>query len=114
MNVVSMDEGRTAEPIEGVTLTILAGADRTNAQHFEIEPGAEVPVHSHEHEQVGQIFEGTLTFVRDDEAVEVGPGDTYAIPSNEPHGARNDGGETVVGIEMFSPPRLNPDWAPDE
>lgn len=113
MDVVSVDEGRTAEPIEGVTLTILAGDERMNVQHFDIDPGAEVPVHSHDNEQVGQIFEGTLTFLVDGEELVVGPGDSYAIPAGEPHGARNDGDDPVVGVDVFSPPRPNPDWAPD-
>lgn len=114
MDVVSMRDGRSAEPIEGVKLTVLAGDERMNAQHFEIQPGAEVPEHSHEHEQVGQIFEGTFTFLVDGEEIVVGPGDSYAIPSNEPHAAINEGDEVVTGVEMFSPPRLHPDWAPEE
>lgn len=114
MDVLPVDEGRSAEPIDGVTLTILAGDERMNAQHFRVEPGAEIPVHSHENEQVGQVYEGRLTFLVDGEELVVGPGDTYAIPANEPHGARNEGEETVVGIDVFSPPRYDPDWAPGE
>lgn len=37
-------------------------------------------------------------------------GDTYVIPGSEPHAARNDGDEEVVGYDIFSPPRANPDW----
>jgi len=114
MDVVQIDDGRSGDPVEGVHLTLMAGGERMNVQRFEIEPGAEVPVHSHDNEQTGQIYEGTLTFLVDGEELECGPGDTYAIPSGEPHGARNDGTETVIGVDVFSPPRKNPDWASDD
>jgi quercetin dioxygenase-like cupin family protein len=99
--------------MEGVRLTLLAGAERMNAQSFEIEPGATVPEHSHDSEQVGLVTAGHLTFLVDDEELVCGPGDSYAIPGGEPHGARNDGDETVEGVEMFSPPRATPTWESD-
>ncbi|CDK40789.1 cupin [Halorubrum sp. AJ67] len=37
-------------------------------------------------------------------------GDTYVIPGGEPHAAANRGDEPVVGYDIFSPPRANPDW----
>ncbi|MFB6113385.1 MAG: cupin domain-containing protein [Halodesulfurarchaeum sp.] len=108
---VPIEDGETGEPIDGVRLTLLAGAERTNAQRFEIDPGTTVPVHTHDHEQVGQLFQGTLTFIMEDgDEIECDPGDSYAIASGQPHGARNDGEETAVGVEMFTPPRENPDW----
>lgn len=111
MEHVPADEGTRLEPMEGVHLTVLAGGEAMNVQAFEIEPGAVVPVHSHPHEQAGQVIAGTLTFVTDDREHEVGPGGSYAIESEERHGAENRGNETVRGVELFSPPREAPDWA---
>lgn len=98
------------EAIDGVHLSQLAVGEDASIQHFRIEPGAVVPKHSHHHEQLGYIFEGVLTFVLDDDEVDVGPDDTYVLASNEAHGAENRGDETVVGIDIFTPPRANPDW----
>lgn len=115
----------TVEAVEGVHLTQLAVGERMSVQHFHIEPGAAVPEHSHPHEQVGYVARGTFTFTvgsggsdtdqgaddasEHDEFV-VGPGDSYSIPGDEPHAAHNEGEEPVSGIDVFSPPRTNPDW----
>lgn len=106
----SIDETEPTEAVDGVHLALLAGADRMNVQHFEIEPGATVPEHDHPNEQVGYIASGVLTFLVDGEEVVVAAGDGYAIPANEPHAAENRGEETVIGVDVFSPPRTDPDW----
>jgi quercetin dioxygenase-like cupin family protein len=110
MQVVPTDAEETTEAVDGVHLSLLAGGDEMNVQHFEIEPGAAVPEHSHPHEQTGYITQGTLTFLVDGEEVAVGEGDSYAIPGDEPHAAENRGDVPVEGVDVFSPPRENPDW----
>lgn len=110
MEVVPKDAVESTEAVEGVHLSILAGAERMNVQHFFIEPGADVPEHSHENEQTGLVTQGTLTFLVDGEELEVSAGDSYAIPADEPHAAENRGDVPVEGVDVFSPPRENPDW----
>ena len=100
----------TVEAVDGVHLTQLAVGERMSVQHFHFEPGADVPEHSHPHEQVGFVASGTLTFTVDGEEYVVGSGDSYSIPGGEPHAARNDGSDPVSGIDVFSPPRTDPDW----
>lgn len=112
MELATADSLEYVEAVEDVHLSLGAEGDETNVQHFEIEPGATVPKHSHPHEQVGVIWQGELTFVLEDGSeVVVGPGDSYALAGNEVHGAENRGEETVLGIDVFAPPRTNPDWA---
>jgi quercetin dioxygenase-like cupin family protein len=106
-------DGDGVEAVPKVHLQQGAAGSETSVQHFEIEPGAEVPEHSHPHEQAGYVTQGELTFVLDDEEVVVGPGDSYVLDGEEPHGAENRGEETVVGVDVFSPPRTDPDWAED-
>lgn len=113
MEHVAAGERESVEAVEGVHLTQLAAGDRASIQRFRIEPGAEVPEHDHHHEQTGYVVEGTLTFLVGDEEHDVGPGDSFTIPADEPHAAVNRGDEPVVGIDTFAPPRPNPDWAPD-
>ncbi|WP_411966939.1 cupin domain-containing protein [Haloferax sp. YSSS75] len=112
MDRISIDDVEPAEAADDVYLALLAGGDEMNVQHFRIEPGASVPVHDHPHEQVGYIVAGELTFVvgDDGEEIVVGPGDSYSLAGGESHGAENRGDETVVGIDVFSPPRDNPPW----
>jgi len=110
MEIEPFERAEATEAVEGVHLSLLAGTDRMNVQGFEIEPGAVVPEHSHDNEQTGLVYEGELTFLVDGEELVVGPGDTYAIPGGEPHGAENRGDVPVRGIDVFSPPRTDPSW----
>jgi len=104
-------DGETVEVVDGVHLTQLASGERTSVQHFHIEPGATVPDHSHHHEQAGFIAKGALTFLVDGEEVVIGSGESYVIPGDEPHAAENRADVPVDGVDIFSPPRENPDWA---
>ena len=110
MERVPTDAVDSTEAVEGVHLSILAGGEAMNVQHFVIEPGATVPEHSHHHEQAGYITQGTLTFLVDGEEIEVDADDSYSIPGDEPHAAENRGDVPVTGVDIFSPPRENPDW----
>ena len=111
MERVGLSERETVEAVEKVHLAQLATGERTSIQSFEIEPGATVPEHSHRHEQTGFVYEGELTFLVDDGTVAVGPGDSFTIPGDEPHAAENRGEAVVRGIDVFAPPRPDPDWA---
>jgi quercetin dioxygenase-like cupin family protein len=111
MEITSSAESEPTEAVEGVHLSLLADGKSMNVQRFEIEPGAEVPEHSHPHEQAGVVVEGQLTFVLEDGTERtVGPGDSYSLASDEVHGAENRGEVRVVGYDVFSPPRTEPDW----
>ncbi|ELZ33543.1 cupin [Halogeometricum pallidum JCM 14848] len=110
MERVSEDEVEAVEAVPDVHLSVLAGAERMNVQHFRIEPGATVPSHGHEQEQVGYLTAGELTFVLEDGEVVVREGDSYALEAEEVHAAENRGEEAVEGVDIFSPPRTMADW----
>ena len=97
MERVSLEESDVVEAVPDVHLAQLAGGESMSVQHFRIDPGATVPEHSHHHEQAGFVYRGELTFVLAD--------------GEEVHGAENRGDEPVEGVDIFSPPRPNPDWA---
>ncbi|MFB6298992.1 MAG: cupin domain-containing protein [Halobacteriales archaeon] len=101
------------EVVDGVFLSQLAAGERMSIQHVHVEPGAEVPEHSHEHEQLGFIYQGALTFLVDGEEIVCDAGDSYALASEEPHGAVNNGETAVKAIDIFSPPRLDVPWMED-
>ena len=110
MEVIQHAVRETVEAVEGVHLTQLAFGEEMSAQHVHIEPDARVPEHSHHHEQVGYIYAGELVFLLEGGEVTVGPDEGYSLASGEVHGAENRGDETVLAVDVFSPPRPNPDW----
>ena len=73
----------------------------------EVGPGADLPEHAHDNEQVGVVIRGSLVLrVASDERT-LDPGGTYVIPSRTPHAGRG-GPEGAVVVDVFTPPRA--DW----
>ena len=110
MESAPVSDHDTVEVVDGVYLTQLTAGAETSIQHFRVEPGATVPEHSHHHEQTGFVFAGTLSFEVAGETVAVGPGESFTLPGDEPHAVANDGDEPAEGIDVFAPPRPDPDW----
>lgn len=111
MDRVSRDAYEEVEVESGVFLAQLATGEEMSIQHLRMDPGARVPEHSHHHEQLGFVYEGEQTFVLEDgEAITVGPGGSYWLESEEVHAAENRGDDALLAIDIFSPPRLEPNW----
>jgi len=85
----------------------LVNGERLSLGVVELDPGAVAQEHHHEHEQLGMVIRGTITFRIGDETRELGPGETWTIPSNVPHEA-TAGPEGTVLIDVFAPVRE--DW----
>lgn len=88
---------------ETVQARVIAGA-RASLSLVELQPGAIVPEHRHEHEQLGLCIEGSITFTVDGETRTLGPGGTWRIPSDRPHDAVA-GPDGAVVVDIFSPVR---------
>lgn len=71
---------------------------------IEIAPNAVVAAHEHENVQVGMLLSGTLRFTVAGESRELGPGDTWSIPSHAVHDAVG-GPDGAVVVETWSPGR---------
>lgn len=111
MDVVTTDAFEEVEAQPGVYLAQLATEDEMSIQHLRMAPDAVIPEHGHHHEQVGFVYEGKQTFVLDgDETVTVAPGESYRLASEAVHGAENRADAEMRAIDVFSPPRPNPDW----
>jgi quercetin dioxygenase-like cupin family protein len=82
-------------------------AERVTMGLIELDPGVVVPEHSHEHEQVGILLDGSLTFQVGGESKELGPGGTWCIPANVPHSVTT-GPDGAVAFEIFAP--IREDW----
>jgi quercetin dioxygenase-like cupin family protein len=111
MDHVSLDSTEEVEAVDDVHLAQLAAGENMSVQHFRIEPGAVVPEHQHHHEQSGFVYRGELTFqLEDGDEVVVAEGDAYDLAGHEVHAAENRGSVPVEGVDVFSPPRTDPDW----
>lgn len=110
MEHVPYDPEDAVEAVPGVHLAELAAGERTSVQHFFVEPGERVDEHSHHHEQAGFVLEGAGYVLVDGGETFVAAGDSYVIPGGQPHAVENRGDVPLKGIDVFSPPRENPDW----
>jgi len=91
----------------GVTVQAVDG-DRTTLAVVDLEPGANVPEHRHDNEQLGVLIRGAMHFRVGDETRDLAPGDTWRILSDVPHEV-TAGPEGALAIECFTPVRG--DWA---
>ncbi|MEO8793986.1 MAG: cupin domain-containing protein [Daejeonella sp.] len=76
---------------------------------MEFEDGFSVPWHSHENEQVTEVYVGTLRFWFDDNEenpLDLQAGESIVIPGNRRHKALMIG--KVIETDTFAPPRQ--DW----
>ena len=73
------------------------------AVSFRFEEGAEGKLHNHPHVQSTYVQSGRFAFTVAGEDIEVGPGDSFVIPSNAMHGCRCLEPGTL--IDTFTPRR---------
>jgi unsaturated pyranuronate lyase len=92
---------------DGIVARIVAG-ERISMAVVELDAHAIVGHHRHENEQLGILLEGSMRFTVAGETKELGPGDTWCIPSGVEHEAKA-GAEGAIVIDVFSPVR--DDWA---
>jgi quercetin dioxygenase-like cupin family protein len=93
-----LGQGITARAIESERMTIAV---------IDLDPGAVLPEHHHENEQLGFVIAGTITMRIGNEKRQLNVGDMYAIPSDVPHDALA-GPDGCTVADVFAPPRA--DW----
>ena len=89
--------------LEKIQQKTLAYGDRTLMAEFRLEQGADLPRHSHPHEQTGYLVSGEIALTIGDETHQVKPGDSWCIAGGVEHKATVL--EDSVAIEVFSPVR---------
>jgi quercetin dioxygenase-like cupin family protein len=102
-SVSSLDLQRIWEGVHG---RVVHG-DRLSFSVVELDADSVVPEHSHEHEQLGMVVTGSLSFRVGEETQDLGPGAIWSIPSNTPHEV-HVGPDGAVVIDVFAPTR--DDW----
>jgi quercetin dioxygenase-like cupin family protein len=92
---------------DGVTVQAVEG-DRSTLAIVDLEPGATVPEHRHDNEQLGLLIRGAMRFRIGEETRDLSPGDTWRIASDTPHEVMA-GPDGALAVESFAPARA--DWA---
>jgi quercetin dioxygenase-like cupin family protein len=87
----------------GVEAFTMAG-DKLMLSWIEMEPHAIVERHSHPHEQLGLLVDGTMTFEIGAETKELQPGDMWRIPGGVPHRVVA-GASGARALDVFHPVR---------
>ena len=97
------NENDYKEVLEKIQKKTLVYGDRTLMAEFRLEHGADLPRHSHPHEQTGYLVSGEIELSIGDETHQVKPGDSWCIARGVEHKATVL--EDSVAIEVFSPVR---------
>ncbi|WP_415909292.1 cupin domain-containing protein [Oleiharenicola sp. Vm1] len=87
----------------GVAFDLLATGPQCMMTKMHYRVGNRIPFHSHPNEQIGYILFGRTRVLTRDDARELGPGDTYAIPANVEHSIEIL--EDADEVQVFTPPR---------
>lgn len=98
-----------AEQLKDTISRKLITSERMMISHVYIKRGGDVPLHSHENEQLTYILEGALHFwfgKDQKQEITVRAGEVVVIPSNVPH--RAVALEDTLDVDVFCPPRQ--DW----
>ena len=103
--VVNPDSVEAWQIHEGVTAKLVALGGKMTGMISIWEPGSMFRAHTHPHEQIGICIQGEGIFTIDGKDYAVKKGHVYNIPSNVPHGERNEGSVTAIFMECFAPVR---------
>jgi quercetin dioxygenase-like cupin family protein len=103
MGFIDIEKIPPIEPMAGCRLRTPFG-ENLMLSHLEMESGAEIPLHSHPHEQGGMLIKGKLQLTIGTETRIVEPGAMFLIPPHVPHAAKVVEGPVLV-LDVFSPIR---------
>ena len=97
------DDAIQRELAPGVKLKTMWG-DKIMMSLVELDPGSEVPLHSHPNEQAGKVLEAAFEFTIGTESKKVKEGEYYIIPGGIEHRVVA-GSQPARALDIFSPPR---------
>jgi quercetin dioxygenase-like cupin family protein len=91
--------------LNGVTISGGAapsrGATETMTWRITLRPGQRLPEHTHDHEEVFHVVDGSLTASLDGEETRIGPGDTVVIASGVRHTSFTDDDSTATLLSIM-------------
>lgn len=93
----------SAALLPGITVS-LAHGQRLTAALYSLDPGAQVPGHSHDNEEFGQVLAGSLELTAGGRARTLAAGEGFLLPAGLPHAAVA-GPDGCQLLECYAPPR---------
>ena len=98
-----MEGGEGLRPFDGIEMRSVFGKG-ASLNLITLEPGAELALHTHPHEQIGIVLEGIEILIVDGREHHLGPMQAYVVPSEVEHGAFG-GPEGCAVLDVFVPTR---------
>ena len=89
--------------VDGIRRQMLAVTEHMMQIIVQLDAGSHLPAHQHPEEQITHMISGRLRFTLNGEVLELGPGESLAIPGGVQHAAEVL--EESMAIDTFSPPR---------
>lgn len=87
MTIIRLSEIPQSEPVPGYRVRFVHSENMTLA-YWDIDAGATMPEHSHPHEQVASVIEGTFEMFIGGKREILEPGIVVVIRPHEPHSGR--------------------------
>lgn len=103
------DPSTYRELVPGIRMQSLAYGETTHMVKFLLDADAELPHHSHPHEQTGYLVSGHFILTIDGEPHDFIAGDSWSVAGGVPHSAQVLA-DTII-IEVFSP--IREDYLPE-
>jgi quercetin dioxygenase-like cupin family protein len=103
MGFIDLSQVPAISPVPGCRMRTPFGTNMM-LSYLEMDPGAEVPLHNHPHEQGGILLSGRLQLTIGEETRVVEPGAMFLIPPGVPHRAVALDAPVRV-LDVFSPVR---------
>ncbi len=103
MPFFNINEQPEQQIFEDITIRTVHG-EKLMLSFVHLTPHSVVAEHSHPHEQMGMVLEGTFELTIDGEARVLKEGDVYLIPSDVKHSAKAFD-KPARALDIFSPPR---------
>ncbi|MHA1648586.1 MAG: cupin domain-containing protein [Candidatus Helarchaeota archaeon] len=103
MKVINFKDIPPIKMLPGIYRHTLVHNDDIMLVYFDLKKGADLPMHSHPHTQMGFIIKGQLDFYIYGKVYRLKEGDSYHAPSNVEHGAKVI--EDCIVLDVFNPSR---------
>ena len=103
MKIINFKDVPPVEMLPGIYRHTLVHDDKVMLVYFDLRKGADLPMHSHPHTQMGYVVKGQLDFHIYDKTYRLKAGDSYHAPSGVEHAATVI--EDCVVIDVFNPAR---------
>jgi quercetin dioxygenase-like cupin family protein len=87
MPFLDLNHSEEREIVPGYRARFVHGDNLTLA-YWDVDPGTELPEHTHPHEQIANVLEGEFELTVGGETRVLTPGQVAVIPGNVPHSGR--------------------------